>query len=148
MMYLSTVSLDNGVHCMRSFDVGRMLEQNYTVVHSLLVSWLQHYFNETWAMGAAPYVPPHHPPLHLSGTPVNDQGNGMIYICLMVGLFSFFTFGIMFSYIRSKKVENSQDPYHQYIAKDWGSIASPVVISNPSALGHLPGYSGRHQEWA
>uniref|UniRef100_A0A671SZD3 Uncharacterized protein n=1 Tax=Sinocyclocheilus anshuiensis TaxID=1608454 RepID=A0A671SZD3_9TELE len=125
-----------------------MLEQNYTYVHALLVSWLQHYINETWLVGAAPYVPPHHPPVHLSGAPVPDKGHSMIYICLMVGLFSFFTFGIMFSYIRSKKVENSQDPYHQYIAKDWASIASPVVISNPAALGHLPGYSGREQEQA
>lgn len=122
-----------------------MLEQNYTDVHSLLVSWLNQYLNRTWTSAAGPYVSPHQP--HASGSPGQDRGYGMIYICLMVGLFSFFTFGIMFSYIRSKKVENSQDPYHQYIAKDWASVASPVVISNPSALGHLPGYSGRDQEW-
>lgn len=125
--------------------VFRMLEQNYTDVHTLLVSWLNQYLNMTWAAGAGPYVSPHQPHIHVSGSQVRDRGNGMIYICLMVGLFSFFTFGIMFSYIRSKKVENSQDPYNQYIAKDWVDVASPVVISNPSALGHLPGYSGRDQ---
>ncbi|XP_056611751.1 potassium voltage-gated channel subfamily E member 1 [Triplophysa dalaica] len=124
-----------------------MLEHNYTDVHALLVSWLNQYLNGTWTAGAGPYVSPHQPSVHVSGSPARDEGYGMIYICLMVGLFSFFTFGIMFSYIRSKKVENSQDPYHQYIAKDWASLASPVVISNPSALGHLPGYSGRDQEW-
>lgn len=127
--------------------VGKMLARNYTDVHALLVSWLQHYINETWVVGVAPYAPPH-PPVHLSGAAAQDKGHGMIYICLMVGLFSFFTFGIMFSYIRSKKVENSQDPYHQYIAKDWASIASPVVIRNPAALGQLPEYSGREQEQA
>lgn len=119
-----------------------MLEPNSTDVHSLLVSWFQHYFNESWSIGAAPHTSPHPPPVHLSG----DKGYGMIYICLMVGLFSFFTFGIMFSYIRSKKVENSRDPYHQYIAKDWDNIAYPVVISNPSALAQLPGYSGKDQD--
>uniref|UniRef100_A0AAY5EPK6 Uncharacterized protein n=1 Tax=Electrophorus electricus TaxID=8005 RepID=A0AAY5EPK6_ELEEL len=70
------------------------------------------------------------------------QDQGMIYILLMVGLFSFFTFGIMFSYIRSKKLENSQDPYHQYIAKDWalrGDRQEAVVIGNPTAQEHLPG---------
>ncbi|CAF91785.1 unnamed protein product, partial [Tetraodon nigroviridis] len=41
-----------------------------------------------------------------------------IYIVLVVGMFSFFTFGIMLRFIRSKKLEGSNDLYHQYIAHD------------------------------
>nr|XP_055071970.1 uncharacterized protein LOC129452248 [Misgurnus anguillicaudatus] len=122
-----------------------MFEQNYTDIHNLLVSWLYRYFNETRPVAAQPHHQ-HQPPMHLSGASAEDKSYGMIYICMMMGLFSFFAFGIMFSYIRSKKVENSQDPYHQYIAKDWTVVASPVVICNPSALEHLPGFSGREQE--
>lgn len=92
---------------------------------------------------------------------VPSQAQGMVYILLMVGMFSFFTFGIMFSYIRSKKMESSHDPYHQYIAHDWTKALTTskavtlaqyggpscngdegkdtIVLHNFSALEHLPG---------
>ncbi|XP_076857259.1 potassium voltage-gated channel subfamily E member 1-like [Brachyhypopomus gauderio] len=132
-----------------------MLVRNSSAVHSLLLSWLQHYVNGTWYSPSA-LLPTAATPGHLSATQVKGQSHGMIYILLVVGLFSFFTFGIMFSYIRSKKLENSQDPYHQYIARDWAAVPEPssktitqalrgarqqeaVVIGNPTALDRLPG---------
>ncbi|XP_060784734.1 potassium voltage-gated channel subfamily E member 1 [Neoarius graeffei] len=129
-----------------------MLAQNHSDVQSLLLSLLQHYLNETWNLPAPSLLPAAHQPAEpFSAVAVKAQSHGFIYILLMVGLFSFFTFGIMFSYMRSKKLENSQDPYHQYIARDWVSVLAPsiaiaqalkkesVVIGNPAALEHLPG---------
>ncbi|CAJ0955639.1 unnamed protein product [Ranitomeya imitator] len=58
-------------------------------------------------------------------TKTSDQ-MGVVYILLLLGFFGFFTFGIMLSYIRSKKREHSSDPYHMYIAKEWKK--APVVV--------------------
>ncbi|XP_062389535.1 potassium voltage-gated channel subfamily E member 1 [Sardina pilchardus] len=140
-----------------------MLLQNSTRLQSLLVSLLE-FLNGTSAgpLSTASSASGVHPALSLplvqGQVKGQGQGQGMIYIFLVVGLFSFFTFGIMMIYIRSKKLENSQDPYHQYIAHDWATSAhtrpsltfkqalrgtdprkDPLVIVNPTAMERLPG---------
>lgn len=133
---------------------------NTTELQSLLLSFLQHCLNSTSIL--SPQIPQNHTTQQAvhHGAGARAQSQGMMYIFLVVGLFSFFTFGIMLSYIRSKKLESSHDPYHQYIAQDWtkamtptwavaqalhkdaaGDGASgkgPIVICNPATLEQLP----------
>lgn len=142
-----------------------MPQRNNTDLQDLLASWLQHCLNRTWGATLSQGTATQPPAFPQSPNPARGEGEGqgVVYILLMVGLFSFFTFGIMLSYIRSRKMENSQDPYHQYIARDWTRVLAPppsttlskvmgrsavdhtllkkepVVIGNPTALAQLPG---------
>ncbi|XP_049439426.1 potassium voltage-gated channel subfamily E member 1 [Epinephelus fuscoguttatus] len=100
---------------------------NTTELQSLLLSFLQRCLNSTSVL--SPLIPQNYTTQeavhHMAGTRAPTQSQGMMYILLVVGMFSFFTFGIMLSYIRSKKLESSQDPYHQYIAHDWTKVMTP-----------------------
>ncbi|KAM9245479.1 Potassium voltage-gated channel subfamily E member 1 [Leptosomus discolor] len=42
----------------------------------------------------------------------------IIYVLMMIGLFGFFTVGVMLTNIRARRLEDSHDPYNTYIATD------------------------------
>ncbi|NXU54185.1 KCNE1 protein, partial [Turnix velox] len=42
----------------------------------------------------------------------------IVYVLLMIGLFGFFTVGVMVTNIRARKLEESRDPYNTYINTD------------------------------
>ncbi|NWS58332.1 KCNE1 protein, partial [Chunga burmeisteri] len=42
----------------------------------------------------------------------------IVYVLLLIGLFGFFTVGVMLTNIRARRLEDSRDPYNTYIATD------------------------------
>ncbi|XP_004697010.1 potassium voltage-gated channel subfamily E member 2 [Echinops telfairi] len=43
----------------------------------------------------------------------------ILYLMVMIGMFSFIIVAILVSTVKSKRQEHSNDPYHQYIEDDW-----------------------------
>lgn len=51
---------------------------------------------------------------------LRDASNNLeiIYVLLMLGLFGFFTVGVMVTNLRARRLEGPGDPYNTYIATD------------------------------
>ncbi|KAM4682843.1 potassium voltage-gated channel subfamily E member 1 [Amazona ochrocephala] len=78
---------------------------NDTALNSLLYKLLQDYLEQT--NSSAP------------SQAVSASSNlEIIYVLLIIGLFGFFTVGVMLTNIRARRLENSCDPYNTYIATD------------------------------
>ncbi|KFQ31282.1 Potassium voltage-gated channel subfamily E member 1 [Mesitornis unicolor] len=78
---------------------------NDTALNSLLSKLLQDYLAQTNSSA----------PSQVRSTSNNLE---IVYVLLMVGLFGFFTVGIMLTNIRARRLEDSRDPYNTYIATD------------------------------
>ncbi|KAF6119281.1 potassium voltage-gated channel subfamily E regulatory subunit 2 [Phyllostomus discolor] len=69
----------------------------------------------------------------------------ILYLLVMIGMFSFIVVAILVSTVKSKRREHSNDPYHQYIVDDWQAKyksqathleeARAAVHENPGAVG-------------
>ncbi|NWI76874.1 KCNE2 protein, partial [Dryoscopus gambensis] len=57
----------------------------------------------------------------------------ILYLMVMIGMFSFIIVAILVSTVKSKRREHSNDPYHQYIVDDWGQKYKNQVL-NPEDL--------------
>lgn len=119
-----------------------MPQINSTAIQPLLLSFLQHFLNSTSFL--SPLAPQNTTNLATQGA--HTQSEGVIYIILVVGMFSFFTFGIMVRFIRSKKLEGSNDLYHQYIAHDWSKVTTPSLGVAQALYQGTPGNGARRKE--
>ncbi|XP_074672954.1 potassium voltage-gated channel subfamily E member 1 [Strix aluco] len=78
---------------------------NDTALNSLLSKLLQDYLEQTNSSAAS----------QVRSASSNLE---IVYVLLMVGLFGFFTVGVMLTNIRARRLEDSRDPYNTYIATD------------------------------
>ncbi|XP_042315976.1 potassium voltage-gated channel subfamily E member 2 isoform X2 [Sceloporus undulatus] len=55
----------------------------------------------------------------------------ILYLMVMIGIFSFIIVAILVSTVKSKRREHSNDPYHQYIVDDWDEkIKSQIMLQD------------------
>ncbi|XP_024052802.1 potassium voltage-gated channel subfamily E member 2-like [Terrapene carolina triunguis] len=53
----------------------------------------------------------------------------ILYLIVMIGMFSFIIVAILVSTVKSKRKEHSNDPYHQYIVDDWGEKYKGQILN-------------------
>ncbi|CAM2096936.1 unnamed protein product [Caretta caretta] len=53
----------------------------------------------------------------------------ILYLIVMIGMFSFIIVAILVSTVKSKRREHSNDPYHQYIVDDWGEKYKSQILN-------------------
>ncbi|KAJ6662419.1 hypothetical protein lerEdw1_011832 [Lerista edwardsae] len=52
----------------------------------------------------------------------------IMYLMVMIGIFSFIIVAILVSTVKSKRQEDSNDPYHQYIEDDWNEKLKTQIL--------------------
>uniref|UniRef100_A0A670XMI3 Potassium voltage-gated channel subfamily E member 2 n=2 Tax=Pseudonaja textilis TaxID=8673 RepID=A0A670XMI3_PSETE len=52
----------------------------------------------------------------------------ILYLMVMIGIFSFIIVAILVSTVKSKRQEHSNDPYHQYIVDDWSEKLKNQIL--------------------
>ncbi|XP_016019585.1 potassium voltage-gated channel subfamily E member 2 [Rousettus aegyptiacus] len=62
----------------------------------------------------------------------------ILYLMVMIGMFSFIIVAILVSTVKSKRQEHSDDPYHQYIVDDWQEKYKSQILNlqEPKATIH------------
>ncbi|NXL59265.1 KCNE1 protein, partial [Chordeiles acutipennis] len=78
---------------------------NDTALNSLFSKLLQDYLEQTNSSAPSQVI-----------SASNDLE--ILYVLLMIGLFGFFTVGVMLTNIRARRLEDSRDPFNTYIATD------------------------------
>ncbi|XP_045051432.2 potassium voltage-gated channel subfamily E member 2 [Desmodus rotundus] len=53
----------------------------------------------------------------------------ILYLVVMIGMFSFIVVAILVSTVKSRRQEHSNDPYHQYIVDDWQAKYKSQILS-------------------
>ncbi|XP_030055531.1 potassium voltage-gated channel subfamily E member 2 [Microcaecilia unicolor] len=51
----------------------------------------------------------------------------ILYLMVMIGIFSFIIVAILVSTVKSKRQEHSEDPYHKYIVNDWAEKENQIL---------------------
>ncbi|XP_029459388.1 potassium voltage-gated channel subfamily E member 2 [Rhinatrema bivittatum] len=53
----------------------------------------------------------------------------ILYLMVMIGIFSFIIVAILVSTVKSKRQEHSDDPYHKYIVNDWAEQEKNQILN-------------------
>lgn len=62
----------------------------------------------------------------------------ILYLMVMIGMFSFIIVSHLVSTVKSKRREHSNDPYHQYIVEDWQREVQKSNCEPRRIRGHHP----------
>nr|XP_031544747.1 potassium voltage-gated channel subfamily E member 2 isoform X2 [Vicugna pacos] len=66
----------------------------------------------------------------------------ILYLMVMIGMFSFIIVAILVSTVKSKRREHSNDPYHQYIVEDWQEKYKSQILNLEESKASIPESTG------
>uniref|UniRef100_A0A8C4SPC1 Potassium voltage-gated channel subfamily E member 2 n=1 Tax=Erpetoichthys calabaricus TaxID=27687 RepID=A0A8C4SPC1_ERPCA len=58
-------------------------------------------------------------PLHTRTSSADKEKNAHLFIIVIVVFYAAIAMALLLAYIKSRKLENKNDPYHIYIKKNW-----------------------------